>query len=213
MEHSCYQCGAQVEDGIAFCPGCNAPQIRVAVAEPAAPAGVFAEEPIAAISPVLANRIDWGQALPSVTWAVLLAAVLTLVTFGSLGLGMLVAGAFSVVLYRRHAHLNLSAWAGACLGAFTGALGFGVILIALAVAVFGFHTGAKIQDLMLNAMEQYVARNPTPQSQQVIELFKTSDGFVLMVTLGLIMTFLACVAFSSAGGALGAFFFRRKHRL
>ena len=33
MEHSCYRCGAQIEEGVAFCPNCNAPQIRVAAAE------------------------------------------------------------------------------------------------------------------------------------------------------------------------------------
>jgi hypothetical protein len=220
VEHSCYQCGAEVEDGIPFCPKCSAPQIRVALPEPAVipsvPAGddAFEAAPIPYTRAGLANRIDWSQALPSVAWAVLLAAVLTLVTFGSLGLGMLVAGALSVVLYRRrHPNLNLSAWAGARLGALTGALGFGVLLTGLAIAVVGFHFGAKLHDLMITALEQYVTRNPTPQSQQMIELFKTSEGFALMATFGVILTFFACVAFSSAGGALSAVLFRRKNRL
>jgi hypothetical protein len=127
---------------------------------------------------------------------------------------MLVAGALAVVLYRRrHPSLNLSAWTGARLGAATGALGFGVLLVGLGVAVLGFHAGPKIHDAMIAALEQYVARNPTPQSQQVIELFKTSDGFALMATFGLLLTLLACVAFASAGGALSALLFRRKNQV
>src|SRR5271170_3368495 len=32
VEHSCRQCGAQVEDGRPFCPQCRAPQIHVQIA-------------------------------------------------------------------------------------------------------------------------------------------------------------------------------------
>jgi hypothetical protein len=211
VEHACYQCGAPVEDGIPFCPKCTAPQIRVAIPEPpAATALEINAEPLPGFVPTLANRIDWPQALPSVAWAVLLAGVLTLFTFGSLGLGMLVAGALSVVLYRRnHRGFNLSAGAGARLGAMTGTLGFGVILVGLAVAVFIFHAGAKIHGLLLTAMQDYMARHPNPDSQQVLELFKTPTGIVF----ALILALFTCVAFSTAGGALGALFFRRKHRL
>src|SRR5581483_6640411 len=31
MERPCYRCGANVDDTNAFCPQCNAPQIRVAI--------------------------------------------------------------------------------------------------------------------------------------------------------------------------------------
>jgi hypothetical protein len=208
VEHPCYQCGVQVEDGIAFCPKCNAPQIRVSLPEPAVPAAVAAEDgAISNVASAPADRIEWSQALPSVGWAVLLSGLIAL---GSLGLGMLVAGALAVVLYRRgHRGVNLSVWAGARLGVLTGSLGFGVILVGLAFAIFFLHAGAKIQDLMLAAMEQYMARHATPNSQQVIDLLKTSSGVIFALFLAL----LTCVAFASIGGALGALFFRRKPRL
>jgi hypothetical protein len=214
VEHTCHQCGAAIEEGLIFCPKCNAPQIRVTLPEPSAPLMNAAAPPLHVPSLPLANRIQWSEALPAVGGAVLLAAVLTLITVGSLGLGMLVAGALAVVFYRRsHPYLNLTAGLGARLGAFTGAVGFILGLVALAVAVLGFHAGPKFHDAVLKAIEQYVARNPAPQSQQVIEMFKTSDGFALMVTGGLIFVLLACVAFSTAGGALTALLFRRKNRL
>ena len=37
MDHPCYKCGHSVEDGKPFCLECGAPQIRVAMPEPAAP--------------------------------------------------------------------------------------------------------------------------------------------------------------------------------
>jgi len=211
VEHSCYQCAAQVEDGIPFCPKCGAPQIRVAVPEAIAVASapVHEESPISAsLSPD--TRLDWSQALPAVAWAVVLAGLVTLLTFGSLGIGMLVAGAISVVFYRRRrAGLNISAGAGARLGALTGTLASALILVALGVAAFVFHKGAGIHAFLLSALEQYAARHPSPQSQQVIDLFNSPEGFAF----GLICTFLVCVAFSSAGGALGAVVFRRRSRL
>src|SRR5512146_1503001 len=37
MEHACHKCGAAVEDGVPFCPHCNAPQIRVMASAQSAP--------------------------------------------------------------------------------------------------------------------------------------------------------------------------------
>ncbi len=35
MDHPCHKCGQSAEDGVPFCSHCGAPQIRVAMAEPA----------------------------------------------------------------------------------------------------------------------------------------------------------------------------------
>ena len=80
MEHPCYKCGASVEDGIAFCPRCNAPQIRVAGAAPLAPAGATPEvaiEEYASHAP-LPSALEWSDALPSAGIA-LLAAIFLMV--------------------------------------------------------------------------------------------------------------------------------------
>ena len=59
MEYPCHQCGTTVQEGIAFCPQCNAPQIRVAVEQPLTPpiltAGVDDKD--------VAKRSDATQAL------------------------------------------------------------------------------------------------------------------------------------------------------
>jgi hypothetical protein len=212
VEHSCEQCGALVEEGVVFCPKCNAPQIRVSL--PEAPIVVpAAGEPLVYRPGIQESRIEWVQAFAAVGWAVLIASVLTLATVGSLGLGMLAAGALTVVFYRRRRpFLNLTAGLGARLGALAGAVGFGLAMLVLAVGILGFHEGPKIHDEVLKALQDYVAHHPAPQSDQVIEMFKTPDGFRLMVSFGLLFTMLACVAFSSVAGALSAWLFRRRNK-
>jgi len=128
------------------------------------------------------------------------------------GLGMLAAGFLSVVLYRRGCPLDhLSAGIGARLGALSGALGFGALLAVLAV-VAAFRPG-QIRTSLLNAVQEYAARNSDPRMQQVLELFKTPEGFAVMMALGLAMTFVAFLTFSSLGGVIGAVLLRRKDRL
>jgi hypothetical protein len=186
-------------------------------------AGVPAEATVVSDAEVLAPSVDshlpqstalvWRQALPSALWAILIATILTAVTLGSLGLGMVIAGALSVVLYRRHKpDAHLTAGMGAKLGAFTGALGCAMLLAILAVAVGVFHAGGRIHQAVLEGVQQVLSRSPDPQKEQVLEIFKTSDGFALMLTLGMIVMCIACVFFSSAGGALSAVLLRRKQR-
>ncbi len=126
---------------------------------------------------------------------------------------MVVAGALSIVLYRRYQpDVHLTAGIGAKLGAFTGVLGSGAMLAALAVATGIFHAGGRLHQAFMEAVQQYIARSPDQQKEQVLEILKTSDGFALMLTLGLIVTCIACVVFSSAGGALTAVLLRHKRR-
>ncbi len=97
------------------------------------------------------------------------------------------------------------------MGALSGALGFGALLAVLAV-VAAFRPG-QIRTSLLNAVQEYAARNSDPRMQQVLELFKTPEGFAVMMALGLAMTFVAFLTFSSLGGVIGAVLLRRKDRL
>src|SRR6201999_4567658 len=110
------------------------------------------------------------QAFAAVGWALLLASFLTLITVGSLGLGMLAAGSLTVVFYRRkRPFLRLTTGLGARLGALAGVVGFAIALVALAVGILGFHEGPRLHEEVLKALQEYVARHPAPQSDQVIE--------------------------------------------
>lgn len=195
-----------------FCPKCSAPQIRVSTEEVFPVAGPA--EPLIYQPAAPTNRIEWSSAWAAIGWAVALACVVTLITVGSLGLGMLVAGALSVVFYRRrHPLLNLTASMGARLGAVAGALGFAVGLVGLAVAILGFHAGPKVHDTLVTAVERSVASHPMPGSQEFLESFKTSQGFATWGTVGLVFSLMLCVGFACVGGALGALLFRRRKRM
>jgi hypothetical protein len=198
-----------VEDGTAFCPQCNAPQIRVGASESLPPAGGEIPQQPTERPPL--TIIVWPQAVRSSMVA--LVAVFFMILLGvPAGVGMLAAGFLSVVLYRRRCPLDqLSAGTGAWLGVLSGALGFGVLLVILGVTA-AFRPG-QIRSSILNVVQEYAARNPDPRMQQVLELFKTPEGFAVMMALGLAMTLVAFLIFSAAGGAIGAVLLRRKDRL
>lgn len=212
MEHPCYKCGASVEDGIPFCPQCNAPQIRVEGAS--AEAVSAAELDGSYLSVPSATAIQWSEALPSAGLAGLIAAFLMFVALGVFGLGLIGAGVLSVVFYRRRSPAsNLTPGMGARLGAVSGTLGFGIFAIFSAVGTWIFHNGGELRTAMLDAIEQSAARSSDPQVQKAFEYLKTPPGLALMMALSLVMVLAAFLILSSLGGAIGAALTRRKDQM
>jgi hypothetical protein len=105
VEHSCYQCGLAVDEGIAFCPQCNAPQIRVAVGDavvsPTIDSGSEVKPTGSHPNTSQITVLQWSYALPAAALAGLIAAVMMLIPVGAFGLGMLASGALAVMFYRR----------------------------------------------------------------------------------------------------------------
>lgn len=160
------------------------------------------------------SKIQWSLALPSTAFAGLLAAVLMVIPLGAFGLGMLAAGALSVLFYRRRSPMtNLSPGMGARLGAASGAMGFGIFAIFTALAAGIFGKGGQLRAALLDAIQQSASRSSDPQAQEMLEWLKTPEGLALMITLGMIFTLMVFVILSSAGGALTAALMRkREHR-
>jgi hypothetical protein len=210
VEHPCYKCGSSVEDGIPFCPQCNAPQIRVG--------GASAE----AVSPLELDRvslhqsgssIQWSEALPSTALAGLIAAFLMFIPLSAFGLGMIAAGILSVVFYRRRIPAsNLSPAMGARLGAVSGAMGFGIFAVFSAVGTLVFHSGGELRTALLEAIQQSAARSADPQVQKAFDYLKTPPGLALMMGLGLGFVLVTFLILSSLGGAVGAAMMRKKDR-
>jgi hypothetical protein len=157
------------------------------------------------------SRIQWPQALPAAFLGLLIASILSTVVRGALGLGMLTAGFLSVYFYRRHNPLGrLTLGLGARLGALSGALGFGILAILSTVAAFLLHSGEEIHAMALKAIQQYISGNSDPQVQQILEFYKSREGFILMLIVGSIMMFILFTALSSMGGLIGAAVLRRR---
>jgi hypothetical protein len=206
-----------VQEGWAFCRHCNAPQIRVAMTE-AAPSSPSRDQ--AAAPPVTyphfvsASGIEWRHALAATAIAGLVGAILMLTPLQAFGLGMVIPGALSVVLYRRRKLMaDITPGMGARLGIVTGMVGFGVLAVPLALGAAILHLGDQMRALIILGVEQAAARSSDPQAQQAVELVKTPQGSALFLSLALILTFLAFVIFSALGGALGAALLRRRPRL
>jgi hypothetical protein len=221
MEQSCYKCRQAVEEGTAFCPHCSAPQIRVVIAEPAAPlayaaAGAESQDstalPASQIVPVLALPMQWSQALRPCALAALVASLLM-----SLGLNPFVAmfsvGFLAVVFYRQSQRgIMIKTSSGAALGALGGLLWFAMSSIFEALVVIFLHKGPDLRNELLAKIQQAASQTSDPQVVAVFERFKSQGGLEFLMLMGLVFAFLASIVLGSLGGALGGAILGRRDR-
>jgi hypothetical protein len=224
MDHPCYKCGLSVEDGKPFCAQCGAPQIRVAMPEPAADTGTVSstELPIfSADSPIIPGTLSASAFSAGIVWpaAIRACAIAALIAALIMALGLMVpllavlgAGFLAVNLYHRQSPgWDVNARSGAKLGAVCGVLFFGISAIFETLAMALFHTGGQIRQKMLEALQQAASRSGDPQVQAAFETLKTPEGIAVMLVFGLAVLFLVSIAAGSIAGALtGAFLGRRK---
>jgi zinc-ribbon domain len=214
VEHRCHHCGATVEEGVPFCPQCKAPQIRVLGSSPSAesspPSGVQAL-PIFYSRSLGSSVLEWSEAVPAAAKAGLIGAILMVTPFGILGLGMVTAGILAVLFYRRRVpHAALTTGLGVRLGALSGVLGFGILIVLVSLGTAIFHFGPLIHQRILEAVQQAASRSSDPQAQQAVELMKTPEGLALFLAFALVLTLIACLIFSALGGTIGTALLKRK---
>jgi predicted nucleic acid-binding Zn-ribbon protein len=230
MDHLCYKCGHSIEDGKAFCLQCGAPQIRVAMPEPAVAPAVASVSPDVSLHdghvltlespgvaaplsvPALTGGIEWPRALRACALAALISALVMafrLIVPVLAGLG---AGFLAVSLYHRQSPgWGINARYGAQLGALCGLLFFGISAVFEGLVVALFHTGEQVRQQMLEAIQQAASRSADPQVQAFLEGMKTPEGLAAMILLFMLVLFVVSVAAGSIAGALtGAFYGRRK---
>jgi hypothetical protein len=214
VEYPCYKCGASVEEGVLFCPQCNAPQIRVAGADLPPPPGTnLPPKPSFSYPGSLPGRIQWSQALPGAVIGGVVSAILMVIPLGALGLGMLIGGSLSVLLYhRRLSSATLTAGIGARLGALCGVIGFGMFTILAALEMLVRHNSAEFRAAIYDAMQQSASRSPGPQADELMAWMKTPPGLAFIVAFGLLVVLIFFVVVSSAGGAIGATLLRKREK-
>lgn len=215
MDHPCYKCAESVEEGVLFCPHCNAPQIRVSGADLAPAPGTLRPGNLSFTYPgsLSPGKIEWSQALPAALIGGIVSAALMVIPLGALGLGMLIGGSLSVLLYhRRLRNAPLSAGLGARLGAVCGVIGFGMFAILAALEMLVRHDSGEFLAAIYDAMQQSASRSPGPQADQLMAWIKTPVGLAFIVAFGMLVVLLFFVVISSAGGAIGAVLLRRKEK-
>lgn len=214
VEHRCYQCGAAVEDGVAFCAHCNAPQIRVMTVDTLLPSETVPESLVQqnTYSPLPRRSSgQWAQALPAAFVGLLIATLLSTAASGAFWLGILMAGFLSVYFYRRRNPLvRPTLKLGARLGALSGAFGFAIVAIAASTATAIGHSGEELHRLTLKTLQERMSRSPDPGMQPLLDLYATRQGFIIIMILVSIIVFLLFLAVSSIGGVIGAALLRRK---
>jgi hypothetical protein len=232
VEHPCYRCQALIDEGIAFCPHCGAPQIRVVPPEenmpgsppPLSPAmpGEFPSPTQPPWSPGTmrygpVSGIQWDLAWQGALLAGAGAAVLTAIPFVSLGccLWMLGAGALSVGLYQRRMPGTLiTPGMGMRLGALAGVFGFAINALVTAVSFVAFRSSSDFRRAMQEQMEKQMASSPDPKAQEIMrqmfDWINTPQGMATLMVLILVVLAIMFVLFTAAGGALGASMFGRR---
>jgi len=228
MDHPCYKCGHNVEDGKAFCLQCGAPQIRVAMPEPSAPAvagnvsstelPAFSLDPPFVSGPLsvsaLSTGIEWPRALRSCGVAALISIVVMSLRLMVPLLAVLGAGCLAVILYRsRHPAWKANARSGAQLGAVTAVLCSTVVAIFSAIAFAVLQAGGQVREQALEALQQVASRSNDPQVQAALDLLKKPEGLAEKLILAMVGFFLISVAAGSIAGALTGAFLGRKNRL
>lgn len=221
MEHPCYKCGQNIEDGKAFCSQCGAPQIRVALAEVAAPAESATAADVSAFSlrpsggsgslSISPSGLQWPRALRVCAVAALISVVImSLRLLGPLP-SILGAGCLAVLLYHyRNPIWKANARSGGQLGAITALFCSSVLALFSAIVFAVLQSGGQLRQQMLDTLQDVATRANDPQMQATLDLLKKPDGLAGKLILAGIGFLLVSMALSSIAGALTAAFLGRR---
>ena len=204
-----------MEEGVAFCPECKAPQIKVGMEGatppllPSTPGEIQPPaEPLNASSVARPQPVNWAKALPAAGSAGLLLAVAFLVPYSIFFFWLLIGGALAVAFYRRGNHQPLSGAAGARIGAISGLLGYILFAIGSSLELLLGGGGAQLRDELMRKVQEMAARSSDPQVQQVAQKLMTPEALAFMIAVALVLFLFVFVVVCSVGGAAGASLFR-----
>ena len=211
MQSECYRCGAIIEEGSAFCPSCNAPQIKVSVPQP------ITKDPIARPSyPDMPDSVP-AQAIPAapiptggIQWKTFRRLALPLAAVAGVGIaifapvGLLLFVAFTIYAvgrYRRDHIGPLRAMHGAKMGAFSGLISF-LVATALNAALLN----KEYRQQTMQILQNQFGGNPDPQIQHMMRLISTDQGFAIFLVCSLLFGLVIFLVVSSFIGAIAVTF-------
>jgi hypothetical protein len=195
----------------AFCSACGAPQIRVTRAihpppeEPPAAESGLPSIPMpnlsspAQLAPMVG--IDWKYFLRTAAPLAFLTGMLT-VALPALGLFILLPASlvWSIARYRRQRPVPLRRGQGAAMGTLIAVLSFGVFLFFFLAGIY--FKPSEYRDFALGRIHEAAARNPDPQSQQMLQWLATPDGLVVSTVIAMGMILIVFLVIGMGSGAL-----------
>jgi hypothetical protein len=212
MQRDCYRCGNPIEEQIAFCPACGAPQIRVSrPIEPLAevqdlPAAELTSDQVAAIASTPANLtgrsgIQWKSFSRTAAPLAAFTGMLTVMAPG-LGFFILLPGSLmvSIYIYRRTRPAPMRGGQGARMGALMGLLSFVFFTVFFLVAIS--LNQPKYREVIVNMIHEAAAQNPDQQVQQVVQWFATTDGLITFTAMILAFALVCFLIIGVGSGAL-----------
>jgi hypothetical protein len=205
VQRNCYRCEKPVEETAVFCPACGAPQIRVP--QPAAeihnaasedqPGGASALDSAVPPPAPIREGIHWktffSMASPLAALTGFLACLFSpFVVVIALPLSL---RRVTAKYLRVHPGL-LRSGQGAGMGAFMALLSF------LAFLIFFLPTVSLNRDALLKPFRDQAARNPDPQTQQLLSWATSAQGFPLVVIWVCIFILLLFIVVGLISGAM-----------
>jgi hypothetical protein len=238
VEHPCYRCQAEIQEGAAFCPQCGAPQIRVIPPEqeaqtvapvpadtppedvPVTPSGATAPSQWshqALPYPQPPHVIRWDLAWKGALMCGIGAAVLSSIPIVATGccLWLLGAGAGTVALYRKQVpDALITPGTGMRLGALAGVFGFMVNAVVTTVSFVALRAKGDFRQALQEQMQKQLSTNPDPKVQEMmqhmLDWVMTPQGAATLIVLILLVLAVVFVLLTAAGGALGASMFGKR---
>ena len=207
-----------MEDGVPFCKTCGAPQIRVtSVAQPTevipsdgAPAASWPADTTTLHA--VPGQVHWSAAWGAAILGGLLAAASMAIPFPTLGIGLMAGGYLCVSLYRRRTRpLFITFGMGARLGAAAGAAGFAVFGLLTGLGTLIFVKDAEVREMVIKTWQDWAARNPSLQIDQLLQYAKSPEQFARMAGISLLIALPIFVLMCSVGGVIAAAVLGKKH--
>jgi hypothetical protein len=222
MQRDCYRCRQPIEEQVAFCSACGAPQIRVSrpseqLSEiPALPGVEITAEQLAAVSTTPADLvgrsgIQWKSfartAAPLAAFTGMLTVILPpLGVFVLLPASLIVA----IYIYRRTRPAPMRGGQGARMGALMGLLSFTFFLVFFLVAIY--LNQPKYREVIVNKVHEMAAQNTDPQAQPMLQWFATTDGLIAFTIMFLATVLIFFLVIGMGSGALAVTLGKARNR-
>ena len=201
MQRDCYRCHQPIEEEVAFCSACGAPQIRVS-----RPAELLAEIPALPGTEITPERLAAAThanlvGRSGIQWKSFARTAAPLAAFtGMLAVPQLQVGLFillpiclilAIYIYRRTRPAPMRSGQGARMGALMGLLSF-VFYTAFFLVTVSLNL-PKYREFIVNLVHDAATQNPDQLVQQKMQWFATPDGMIAMTFLilaGILISFL-----------------------
>ena len=154
--------------------------------------------------------LNQGSFLRAAIYAGAIASLLSTLPLGFV-IGVPLAGVLAVRFYKgRGPSLPVAPALGFRLGALSGLVAFGMLVLVRTITTAVFGGGGELRQAMVERIHQAQAANPDPQAQQIFQYFLTQQGMAVMMILGLVFMCIIFVVLAGLGGLISASVQQRK---